>query len=405
MHPPPYCTKDWFQPARDAQSARLMLLWIAFALLTAAVLAVVLAPLARPARKQAGDGTPQAGTVAVYRDQLREIEADVARGMLGAAEAEAAKLEVSRRLLASGARAERQSVAHETLPKPHHARIALAAAIAVPLATLALYLAHGSPGLPSSPFAGRTDAAAKQAALAGIVAQVEARLRENPEQGEGWAVIAPVYLKLGRFRDAANAYANAARLEGETVMLLAGRAEAAVLAADGVVTEEARVAYEKILELEPGRVEARFWLAVAKEQDGRLDDALATYKALLAEARADAPYRATLAGRIREVTSRLAPAGAVAARGPTQADVEAAEKLSPEQRAQMIAQMVDGLAQRLKSNGRDLSGWLRLLNAYAVLGRKDDARAALAEARRNFDGDRRALTELSKLAATLGLES
>ena len=106
--------------------------------------------------------------------------------------------------------------------------------------------------MPSSPFAARTDAAVEQAALANVIAQVEARLREDPEQGKGWEAIAPVYLKLGRFRDAANAYANAARLNGETVPLLAGRAESAMLASDGVVTEEARVAYEKILQARAG---------------------------------------------------------------------------------------------------------------------------------------------------------
>jgi cytochrome c-type biogenesis protein CcmH len=83
----------------------------------------------------------------------------------------------------------------------------------------------------------------------------------------------------------------------------------------------------------------------------------------------------------------------------------AAAKLTPEQRQQMIAQMVDGLAQRLKSNGKDLGGWLRLLNAYAVLDRKDDARAALAEARSNFDGDASALSELANAATKLGLGS
>jgi cytochrome c-type biogenesis protein CcmH len=85
--------------------------------------------------------------------------------------------------------------------------------------------------------------------------------------------------------------------------------------------------------------------------------------------------------------------------------MEAAAKLSPEQRQQMVAGMVDGLAQRLKRDGKDLSGWLRLLNAYAVLGRNNEARAALAEARRNFDGNPRALSDLARLAATLGLDS
>ena len=130
---------------------------------------------------------------------------------------------------------------------------------------------------------------------------------------------------------------------------------------------------------------------MAKEQDGNLADALADYKALLAEAPADAAtWREPLKMRIEEV-SPVSPAQA-SPRPPTlappPADMAAAAKLAPEQHSQMIAQMVDGLAQRLKRNGRDLPGWLRLLNAYAVLDRKDDARAALAEARRNF-GERR----------------
>jgi len=386
--------------------ANLMLLWIAFAVLTAAVLAAVLAPLARPVRSEESAPPADLGTLAVYRHQLVEIETERARGLIGAAEAEAARLEVSRRLLAAAdrsGRAETHAAAPRVLLESRHASIALGTAVAVPLLALALYLAQGSPSMPSNPFAARTDAAKEQAELQRMIAKVEERLRAAPEDGKGWEVIAPVYLKLGRFRDAQTAYANAARLQGETVKLLAGIAEASIFASDGVVTEEARAAYEKILKLEPGRVEARFWLAMAKEQDGRLADALADYDALLKGAPPEAPYRPPLNLRIKEVSARIAAAADKI--GPTLADIEAAAKLSPQQRQQMIAGMVDGLAQRLKSNGKDLPGWLRLLNAYAVLGRTDDARKALAEARRNFDGDARALADLSKLAATLGLGS
>jgi cytochrome c-type biogenesis protein CcmH len=236
---------------------------------------------------------------------------------------------------------------------------------------------------------------------------VEARLREHPEDGQGWDVIAPVYFKLGRFREAAAAYVTAARLQGETVRRLAGFAEASVLAADGIVSEEARVAYEKILKLEPGRPEPRFWLALAKEQDGKLDAALADYKGLLSDATADAPWRGAVESRIAEVSQRLGgtAAGAVEPRGPTSADVAAAEKLAPGDRARMISQMVDGLAERLKRDGRDLAGWLRLVNAYVVLDRKDDARAALARARQHFPADEKALGELAALAKSLGLGS
>jgi len=373
-----------------------------FALLTAAVLAAMLAPPARPHRVRARE----AGALAVYRHQLEEIEAERARGLLDHAEAEAAKLEVSRRLLASappegdGARSGVQSEG-----RPARTPVALAVAVAVPLATLALYLGQGSPGLPDAPAAVRAQVPPEQAGIGELVARVEAQLRRHPEDGEGWEVIAPVYYKLGRFQDAARAYRRAAEIKGESVARLAGFAESSVFAADGIVTEEARRAYERILEIEPGRVEPRFWLALAKEQDGRLTEALADYQALLGQAPADAPWRAAVENRIADVGRRLGAPAARESRGPTAADVAAAEKLSPEARARMIGQMVEGLAERLKRDGRDLAGWQRLVNAYVVLGRTEAARAALAEARRQLAGNDKALAELAALAKALGLGS
>jgi len=178
-----------------------------------------------------------------------------------------------------------------------------------------------------------------------------------------------------------------------------------VLGADGVVTEEARIAYEKILRLEPGRAEARFWLALAKEQDGKLADALADYKALLGQSAVEAPWRAALERRIGEVSQHLSGAQPPSAAGPSVEDVAAAEKMAPDDRARMVAQMVDGLAQRLKHDSRDLAGWLRLVKAYVVLGRKNDAVNALADARKSFGGDEKALAELTALAKSLGLGS
>ena len=379
-----------------------MLLWIAFALMTAAALAAVLLPLARPARRAELDS----GALAVYRHQLDEIEDERARGLVDDGEAAGARVEVSRRLLASADRMDAQSPP-PPLPESKRATVALATAAAIPLLTLALYLTHGSPGLPSFPATARTQMPIERAQISDLVAKVEARLREHPEDGDGWDVIAPVYYKLERFRDAANAYARAARLKGETVRRLAGLAELAVLAADGIVTEEARAAYERILALEPGRPEPRFWLALAKEQDGKLEPALSDYRALLSDAPADAPWRAAVESRIADVGRRIAGVDKPDPRapGPSAEDVAAAEKLSPQDRAKMIAGMVDGLAERLKRDGRDLAGWQRLINAYAVLGRSQDARTALAEARKNFPADAAAQAALAALAKTLGLNS
>lgn len=379
-----------------------MLLWIAFALMTAAALAAVLLPLAHPAREV----EPDAGALAVYRHQLDEIEDERERGLVDDSEAAGARVEVSRRLLASADHMD-SPPRLPALPESKRATVALATAAAIPLLTLALYLTHGSPGLPSFPAAGHVQLPLERAQIGDLIAKVEARLREHPEDGEGWDVIAPVYYKLERFRDAANAYARAARLKGETVRRLAGLAESTVLAADGIVTEEARAAYERILTMEPGRPEPRFWLALAKEQDGKLAPALAEYRTLLSDAPADAPWRAAVESRIADVSRRLAGADRPDPRapGPSAGDVAAAEKLSPQERVKMIAGMVDGLAERLKHDGRDLAGWQRLINAYAVLGRGQDARAALAEARRNFTTDEKALADLSALAKSLGLGS
>jgi len=378
-----------------------MLLWILFAVMTAAVLAAVLAPLARPA------GEPderRAGSLAVYRDQLEELESERTRGLIDPEEAAASKVEISRRLLA-GASARGRVRPRGRVAERWHGRLALLAAGLVPLVAMALYLANGSPGMPAFPAAAQGQLAAEHANILELVARVEARLREHPGEGEGWEAVAPVYLKLGRYRDAVDAYARAIELKGETVKLLAGFAEASMLANDGIVSEEVRRSYERILKLEPQRFEARFWLAVGKEQDGKLAEALGEYRALLAAAPAAAPWRAAVSERIDDVERRLGAEGRPAAPGPSAADVAAAQAMSPDERSRMIAGMVEGLAQRLKENGRDLPGWQRLLNAYVVLDRKSDARAALAEARRHFAGDERALSELSALAASLGLGS
>jgi cytochrome c-type biogenesis protein CcmH len=377
-----------------------MLLWIAFALLTAAVLAAVLAPLGR--RK--AEPPPDAGALEVYRHQLTELEAERARGLVEESEAAAAKLEISRRLLASASQFERAPQA-EGAGEARPRAVAVAVAALVPALTLGLYLIYGSPGMPSYPIDARANAPLESAQIGELVAKVEARLRAHPEDGEGWDVIAPVYLRLGRFRDAADAFDRASRLKGESVKRLAGLAEASVLGADGIVTEEARLAYENVLKLEPGRADARFWLALAKEQDGRLAQALADYQALLAQSPAEAPWRAAVEQRIAEVSGRLSGAQPAPSRGPTAEDVAAADKLSPADRVRMIGEMVEGLARRLKRDGRDLAGWLRLVNAYAVLGRKDDALSALADARKTFGGDEKALAELARLAQSLGLGS
>ena len=378
-----------------------MLLWVIFALMTSVVLIAVLAPLSRPATRADDAG---AGALEVYRDQLAEVEAERAGGLVETAEADAARVEISRRLLASAATPEGTAGAAARMPQ-HRTPLAIGAAVLVTLSSMVLYLVYGQPNMPSFPAADRQSGPLTDAPVGQLIAKVEARLRAEPRDGDGWAVIAPIYFKLGRYRDAANAYAHAAEIKGETVDRLAGFADATVFSADGIVTEDARIAYQKILKLAPGQPQARFWLAMAREQDGQLNEALTEYKAILAAAPAEASWRSSIEQRIAEVSRRQSGGEKDTPRGPTAQDVAAAQQLSDEQRAQMIAGMVDGLARRLERDGKDLPGWLRLVNAYAVLGRESDARAALANARKQLGGDDKAMAELSALAQRLGLGS
>lgn len=391
-----------------------MLIWIALALMTAAVVAAVTRPLLRaPASAPATD--PDA--TSIYRDQIQEIDRDLQRGVLDLAEAEAARTEIARRLLEAD---DARSLATPGDPSHNPAsldrRAALAMMALLPVAAVVIYAWTGSPELPGQPLSARLSAPSQTADVADLVRKVEARLQQHPEDGQGWDVIAPVYFKQGRYREAADAFQRASRILGENARRLAGFAESTVVVNDGIVTEPARIAYEKLAKLEPERIEPRFWLTLAKEQDGMLDAAIADYEAMLRTAPPDASWRPLVTERLDEARTKLgkprspSPAQPPSAKGPappgpTADDIAAAQRMPSSDRKAMIEGMVDGLAQRLKVDGRDLAGWERLIRAYAIMGRKADAIAALGDARRNFKDEAQPLAQLTELAKSLGLDT
>ena len=385
-----------------------MLLWAIFAVLTAVVLYALLRPLAGGS---GGEGSRAAFNATVYRDQLGEVQSDRERGLIGERDAEAARIEIARRLLAADAEspAEQGSPTHSPLRA-----VTMGLAVALPLAALSLYLVYGSPRLPDQPLIARLQDPASNKNLEVLVARVEARLRQHPEEGEGWEVIAPVYMGWQRYADAAEAYRQSIRLLGESPKRLASYGQALVLANNGVVTEDARKALERALVLDPKLIEPRLVLIIAKEQDGQLAAAIADWRAMLASAPADAPWRKLVEQRLAEDEAKLA-GKAVAAKpndvpaaepkGPSPDDVAAAQTMSPADRQTMIESMVQGLANRLDQKGDDLAGWLKLVRAYTVLDRKDDALKALEKAKTQFSGNEDALRELDALATELGLRS
>lgn len=374
-----------------------MVFWILVALLAAAVTYAITSPLLQPV----GDA-PEASEadIAVYKDQLSEITADEARGAISKVEAEAARAEVSRRVLRKGgaSRAEVSAPVSDRYLNPLHMTVTLA----LPILSVALYLAYGAPGLPGVPLAERLSAKMDATKTEDMIAKVEARLRQKPDDGTGWEVIAPVYMSQGRYREAAAAFANAIRYLGESQRRLLGFADARIRAEDGLVPDDARKALRTMLAADPKRVEPRIWLALAKEQDGQKDAALADFKALLAEAGDDAPWRGVVQDRITLLEN---PNAVVKPphKGPTADQVAKAETMSPQQRAAMIDKMVAGLAERLKTNGRDKDGWQRLIQAYQMLGRKDEAAQALANAKIGLAGDDAALRQVEDFAKAVGV--
>lgn len=379
------------------------MLWFAILVLSIATAYLIGRPLLR-AEPPPSEALPaDDGRRAIYADQLAAIEAELARGVIGADDAEAARIEVSRRLLAQEAAVTKPAKVAELSSGLRTAIVA-----AMPLLALALYAVLGSPTLPGHPHtAGQT--AARQPAAPGapdieaLIVQVEERLREVPQDGRGWEAIAPVYLRVQRYDDAKNAFQRSIAINGETPKRLTGFAEAAIRAADGMVTDEARAAFEKVLKAEPDQIEARFWLALAREQRGELKQAAEDYRAILATATAETPWRGAVEERLAAVAgdTPIAPA----TKGPSEKDMAAAQEMTPQARQQMIAGMVEGLHQKLKANGRDADGWQRLLRAYGVIGDRPKALDALAEARRALAEDKQGLAALDALAREMGLGS
>ena len=374
-----------------------MTLWFLFGLMTVAALFAVLWPLGRRPPAVVGGSD-----LLVYKDQLQEIDRDRAAGLIGETEAEAARLEVSRRLLAAAdakPAIESKPPVAAGAPLRRRRAAALAALVILPLGPTGLYMALGSPDIPAQPAFARVKTPQGHESIATLVGQVEEHLARNPGDGAGWERIAPVYMRLGRFGDAVEARRKALGLNGASAVREADLGEALAAAANGIVTVEAKQAFERALAQDGHEVKARYFLGLAAEQDGNSDQAASTWRALLAEAPAGAPWAAF----VREALARVAGAP-VAESGPSATDVAAAANMSDEERREMVRGMVARLADRLRDNGADVEGWLRLVRAYVVLGDREKAKDAAADARRALADRPDELKRVDELIKTLDLQ-
>jgi len=393
-----------------------MLFWLTVLALTVAAVLIGFRPLFAPGRGATLDrAEDHEHDIAVYRHQLEELDAEQGRGAISPAEAQQARNEIARRILAVEDRMQAGDTDAHRGPARRSGRavLALFALVFVPGLTFIVYTGIGSPGYEAQPLAMRVEAlrdaqaAASDAStqLRDLVARAEDHLRENPDDGRGWDVLAPVYFRLGDIGRAETAYRNAIRLMGETPARLSGLGEVLVTTAGGIVTEEASSLFDRALEADPADPRARFFDGLGAVQIGRYAQAEQIWTELAADAGADQAWRA-VAGQSLARLAETAPRAETPGRPPALDDgtIEQVGELDEGERGAMIEGMVASLDERLRAEPDDLEGWKRLIRARIVLDQPEALRDALERARAAFEDRPDALDDLRAFASGLGLD-
>ncbi len=367
------------------------MIWVLIALMLLATVVAVALPVLR-ARGQTSSTAEH--DLSVFTDQLKELDRDHVRGLIGKDEYESARAEVGRRILAAERDAEMAQPARGA--SGSNLTAALVVLVLVPLIAGPLYVWRGNPGVGSSEPAARgapAPAEAQQAAgLADAVEGLKQRLAANPQDFDGWVLLGRSYIVTQQPLLAIEAYGKAVALRPGEAAVQSFLGEAIVFSTDGVVTERARVAFEQSLAADASDPAARFYLSLAQAQAGNLQQAFDGWLALARDTPPDAPWFPVLQEHLQSAardldvdlaavlpSDRPVPPARAPRPGPSQADIDAAQDMSPTDRQEMIRDMVARLAARLEEDPDDAEGWDRLARSYRVLGETD--KAADAEAR------------------------
>ena len=371
--------------------------WIIAVILCAVACLAVLLPFAR---KRTDEHGADAFDIEVYRDQMVEVDSDESRGIIGGGEAAEARAEIGRRILQTGRFSRNRPGKFETAGK----WLATIAVLSIPVVSLGIYAVIGSPDIPARPLHARLDGNPAENTIEELIARAEKHLVENPRDGRGWDVIAPIYVRVRRYRDAERAYRNAIRIGGSSAERQSGLGEAILAIGGGLMTPEVRDAFEAAVAHEPRNLKARFFLAMAMAQQGKAQEAVAGWREVAADAPELSPWGQAALNAIAALQAGSRQTAGPRRPGPDAEDLEAASRMSPEDRAAMIETMVAGLALKLEENPLDREGWRKLIRSYVVMNRPNEARAALGrgmEALKEVPGASRAL---AGFAAGLGVE-
>jgi cytochrome c-type biogenesis protein CcmH len=360
------------------------LLVLAFVVLAVAVVAILCLPLVRGVPVVADRGYFDR---VVYRDQLKEVDRDLARGVLNAAEADAARLEIQRRLLA--VQVGPPSATTWSGRSPYLTGIV---AVCVIAGAASLYWRFGAPSLPDAPFVAQivqrsaTPPDTQHLEMLQAASRLEQKLLADPSNADGWALYARTESMLGDFKKASAAYRHAIDLGVKTSDVFAGYGEMLVLTTDGIVSPAAQQAFTSALAVDPKNDVARYYLALADGQAGDEKQAIDKWLALAAELPSDTPMRQSIARGIAEaakagsIEAPPLPAGTAPQSGPNADQIAAAAQMPEGERKEMIRGMVAQLAARVQAEPGNLDGWMQLGRSYAVLGETDKSADAFEHA-------------------------
>ena len=380
-----------------------MILAAAFAAIAALAISLMLYPLLRrqPAPPPRADFDR-----ALLRDRLREIDRELERDAIGPAEAEVSRIEVQRRLLATEAKVQATSPLHPADRRPIGTAIALS--ILIPLGGAALYLKLGSPDAANLSLASAPpERGDERAAMDQLVKRLAERMRERPDDPQGWRLLARSYGSMGRYEEAADAYTKALAASNNQADIASDFGEMLYAAAGSQMTPEGKYPFETALGVDPYNLKARFYLAFGLAEGGAFKDAIQAWTDLIALSPPDTPWIGSVreqiarvadmaridhtsvepspeARRLADSSPRNSLARAAGAGGPPidPASAEAIAALPEAERSAMIRAMVEQLARRLNENQNDREGWLKLAHAYDVLGEPEKATEARERAKK-----------------------